>query len=117
VLSFRQEINVMKKFLSMVVFLAYGTALAQAPQTIRLKEAIADFPRSQLELKTNGPVSISVDQGERAAYEKLAQIAGLNIVFDRTFAIVRIRHLVLRTRTSFKHSIFCPHGPIVSSKS
>jgi len=75
----------MKNFLPMVVFLACGTALAQTPQTVRLKEAIADFPRSQLELKTNGPVSINVDQGERAAYEKLAQIAGLNIVFDPDF--------------------------------
>ena len=55
------------------------------PQPIRLKEAIADFPRSQLQLKTNGPVSIEVNQGERAAYEKLAEIAGLNIMIDPDF--------------------------------
>src|SRR5262249_50786699 len=75
----------MKKLLLSVVLLAQGSALAQGPQPIRLKEAIADFPRSQLQLKTNGPVSIEVNQGERAAYEKLAEIAGLNIMIDPDF--------------------------------
>src|SRR5262245_8164018 len=75
----------MKKLLLSVVLLVQGSALAQGPQPIRLKEAIADFPRSQLQLRTNGPVSIEVNQGERAAYEKLAEIAGLNIMIDPDF--------------------------------
>src|SRR5262245_44634301 len=75
----------MKKFLWIVVLLVHGSALAQREQAVRVKEAIADLPRSQLQLKMNGPVSIEVNQGERAAYEKLAEIAGLNIVFDADF--------------------------------
>jgi len=75
----------MKKLLLSVVLLVQGSVLAQGPQPIRLKEAIADFPRSQLALRTNGPVSIEVNQGERAAYEKLAEIAGLNIMIDPDF--------------------------------
>jgi len=75
----------MKKALMFFVLLVHGSALAQGPQPIRLKEAITDFPRSQLQLKTNGPVSIEVDQGERAAYQKLAEIAGLNMVVDPDF--------------------------------
>src|SRR5262245_60774222 len=75
----------MKKLLLIALLLAQGSALAQGPQPLRLKEAIADFPRSQLQLKTNGPVSTEVNQGERAAYQELAKIAGLNIVFDPDF--------------------------------
>src|SRR5262249_51082197 len=75
----------MKKLLLIVALLVQGSTLAQGPQPIRLKEAIADFPRSQLQLTTNGPVSIEVNQGERAAYEKLAEIAGLNIIIDPDF--------------------------------
>lgn len=75
----------MKKVLLVVLSLVQGSALAQGLQPLRLKEAIADFPRSQLQLKTNGPVSLDVNQGERAAYEQLAEIAGLNIVFDPDF--------------------------------
>jgi hypothetical protein len=67
------------------VLLVPGFVLAQGPQPIRLKDAVADFPRSQLQLKTNGPVSIDVNNGERAAYEQLAEIAGLNIVIDPDF--------------------------------
>src|SRR5262245_41437579 len=75
----------MKKFFLIAVLLVQTSALAQGPQPIRLKEAIADFPRSQLQLKTNAPVSIDGNQGERAAYEKLAEIAGLNIMIDPDF--------------------------------
>src|SRR6188474_1104771 len=75
----------MKKFLSTIVLLVHGSVLAQGQQPIRLKEAIAEFPRSQLQLKTNGPVSIEVNRGERAAYEQLAEIAGLNIIIDPDF--------------------------------
>src|SRR5262245_43883037 len=74
----------MKKFL-LIVLLVPLPVLAQGPQPIRLKEAVTEFPRSQLQLKTNGPVSIEVNQGERAAYERLAEIAGLNIVIDPDF--------------------------------
>jgi hypothetical protein len=75
----------MKKFLWIALLLVQGSALAQRPQQIRLKDAFADFPRSQLQLKTNGPVSIDVSQGDRAAYEQLAEIAGLNLVIDPDF--------------------------------
>jgi type II secretory pathway component GspD/PulD (secretin) len=75
----------MNKLLWIAVLLVQGSALAQRPQPIRLKDAVADFPRSQLQLKTNGPVSIEVNQGDRAAYEQLAKIAGLNIVIDPDF--------------------------------
>ena len=75
----------MKKLLLIAVLLAPGFVLAQGPQPIRLKDAVADFPRSQLQLKTNGPVSIDVNNGEQAAYEQLAEIAGLNIVIDPDF--------------------------------
>ncbi len=75
----------MKTLPLIVVLFVQASALAQGPQLIRLKEATADFPRSQLQIKTNGPVSIDVSQGERAAYEKLAGMAGLNIVIDPDF--------------------------------
>jgi hypothetical protein len=74
-----------KLLLSAFVLLWQGSALAQGPQPLRLKDAIADFPRSQLQLKSNGPVSLDVDQGERDAYQKLGEIAGLNVVFDPDF--------------------------------
>ena len=73
----------MQKLPLMLALLMQGSALAQsAGQPIRLKEAVLDFPRSQLQLKTSGPVSLDIKQGTRAAYEALAEIAGLNIVFD-----------------------------------
>jgi hypothetical protein len=76
----------MKKLLIILALFVQGSALAQSPlRPIGLKEAIADFPRSQLQLKTNGPVSIDVNQGARVAYETLAEIAGLNVVFDPDF--------------------------------
>jgi len=77
----------MKNFFWITLFAVQASALAQGPQPIRLKESIADFPRSQLQLKTNGPVAIEFGQGERAAYEKLAEIGGLNIVIDPDFRI------------------------------
>jgi type II secretory pathway component GspD/PulD (secretin) len=75
----------MKKFLWIVMLLAQGSALAQGLQPTRLKDVIGEFPHSQLQLKTNGPVSIDVNQGERAAFETLAEIAGLNIIIDPDF--------------------------------
>src|SRR4030095_1255534 len=75
----------MKNAVMLFILLLHGSALAQGPQPIRLRQAVADFPRSELQLKTNGPVSIEVNQGEREAYQKLAEIAGLNIVIDPDF--------------------------------
>jgi len=75
----------MKALLPILVLFVYGSAIAQPVPKFNLKEAIADFPRSQLELRTQGPVSIEVNQGARAAYETLAETAGLNIVFDADF--------------------------------
>jgi hypothetical protein len=71
--------------LILVLSLQGSTQLQSTAQTIRLKDSIADFPRSQLQLKTNGPVSLDVNQGGRAAYETLAEMAGLNVVFDADF--------------------------------
>ena len=75
----------MKQFVFIAALLVQGSALAQGLQPLRLKETVGDFPRNQLQVKTNGPVSIAVNQGEREAYEKIAEIAGLNIVFDPDF--------------------------------
>ena len=52
---------------------------------LRLKEAVRDFPRSQLQLKHSNPVSADLNQSARASYETLAELAGLNIIFDRDF--------------------------------
>jgi len=51
----------------------------------RLKEAVRDFPRSQLQLKHSDPVSVDLNQSARASYETLAELAGVNIIFDRDF--------------------------------
>src|SRR5437762_2192542 len=75
----------MKKLLMIIGLLVQGSALAQGQRPARLKEAIAEFPQSQLQLKTSGPVSIEINQGERAAYQTLAEIAGLNIIIDPDF--------------------------------
>jgi hypothetical protein len=75
----------MKKFVFVAALLVQASALAQGLQPLRLKEAVGDFPRNQLQLKANGPVSLDVNQSERAVYEKVAEIAGLNIVFDPDF--------------------------------
>jgi hypothetical protein len=75
----------MKKFVFVAALLLQGSALAQGLQPLRLKETIGDFPRNQLQLKTNGPVTLDVNQGEQAAYETVAEIAGLNVVFDPDF--------------------------------
>jgi hypothetical protein len=75
----------MKKFLFIAALLVQGSALAQGLQPLRLKDTAGDFPRNQLQLKTNGPVSLDVNQGEQAAYKRLVEIAGLNIVFDPDF--------------------------------
>src|SRR5437016_14477962 len=56
-----------------------------SPPTLRLKEAVRDFPRSQLQLKNSDPVSADLNQSARASYESLAELAGLNIIFDRDF--------------------------------
>src|SRR5262245_47425834 len=74
----------MKKLLLVLALFVHETAQAQG-QPIRLKEAVADFPRSQLQLKTNGPVSMEVNNGARAAYEALGELAGINVVFDPEF--------------------------------
>ena len=51
----------------------------------RLREAVRDFPRSQLQLKHSAPVSLDLNQSARVSYETLAEIGGVNIIFDRDF--------------------------------
>ena len=76
----------MKKLLLVLALFVHGPAQAQGiGQPIRLKEAVADFPRSRLQLKTTGPVSIEVNQGARAAYESLGELAGINVIIDPDF--------------------------------
>src|SRR2546426_446233 len=53
--------------------------------SFRLKEAVRDFPRSKLQLKHSDPVSVDLNQSARASYETLAELAGVNIIFDRDF--------------------------------
>ena len=75
----------MKPFLLAAALFLQGSLFAQGLQPLRLKDTIGDFPRTQLRLKTNGPVTLDVNQGERMAYERLAEIAGLNLVIDPDF--------------------------------
>src|SRR5215471_4244927 len=72
-----------------LMLLLQGTGVpSQAPAStapLRLKEAVQHFPQSQLEPKVSGAVSIDLNVGSRAAYETLADIAGLNVIFDPDF--------------------------------
>src|SRR5213594_2034687 len=47
-------------------------------------------PQSQLEPKTRGPIDIHMTQDSRIAFETLAELAGLNVIFDPDFRGVRI---------------------------
>ena len=79
----------MTNLLLTLILQSQGSALPPpAPATLppfRLKEAVRDFPRSQLQLKHSDPVSVDLNQSARASYETLAEIAGVNIIFDRDF--------------------------------
>jgi hypothetical protein len=75
----------MKRLSLLLVLFVQGYAAAQNPSRLSLKETIKDFPRFQLELKSNGPVSMDVNQGTVVAYRALAEIAGLSVVFDPDF--------------------------------
>jgi hypothetical protein len=72
-----------------LIFLVQGTSAPTAaqvpPAPLRLKEAVQHFPQSQIEPKVSGPISIDLNQRSRADYEALAELAGLNIVFDADF--------------------------------
>ena len=41
--------------------------------------------RSQLKIKTPGPVSLNVEETDQATFEKLAQMGGLNVIFPRGY--------------------------------
>jgi len=79
----------MTNLLLTLILQSQGSALPPpAPATLppfRLKEAVRDFPRSQLQLKHSDPVSVDLNQSARASYETLAELAGVNIIFDRDF--------------------------------
>src|ERR1051326_5652091 len=79
----------MTSLLLTLIFQLQGSAVPPpAPATLppfRLKEAVRDFPRSQLQLKHSDPVSVDLNQSARASYETLAELAGVNIIFDRDF--------------------------------
>src|SRR5437773_657173 len=63
---------------------AFVLLLQASPTPLRLKEAVRDFPRSQLQLKA-GSIPINVNQDSRAAYEALAEMAGVAVIFDPDF--------------------------------
>jgi general secretion pathway protein D len=46
--------------------------------------------RNQLDSKLTTPISIHMNQDSRAAYESLAELAGLNVIFDPDFRGTRI---------------------------
>lgn len=58
----------------------------------RLKEVTRTDPSvaAQLEPKVRGPIDIHITQDSRAAFETLAQLAGLNVIFDPDFRGTRI---------------------------
>jgi len=70
----------MKKLLLILILTVEVSTFAQNP--VSLEEAVNDFPRYLLRIENDGPVSLEVDQGTRAAYEALADLAGLNLVLD-----------------------------------
>ncbi len=78
----------MTQLLTLILF-AQGIQLPPPPPAtlapLRLKEAVQDFPRSQLQPKVSGPISIDLSQSSRASYEALAQLAGFEILFDPDF--------------------------------
>src|SRR5579862_814228 len=62
---------------------------ATAPRTatvsttpVHLKDAVREFPRSMLQPRTTGPISMDLNQSAKASYLTLAGIAGLNVLFD-----------------------------------
>jgi hypothetical protein len=59
--------------------------LVQGSAIPHLKDAVHEFPRSMLQPKVSGPMSIDLKPSSRAAYQTLADIAGLNIIFDPDF--------------------------------
>jgi hypothetical protein len=62
-----------------LMLLVQGTAIPH------LKDAVHEFPRSMLQPKVSGPMSIDLKPSARASYLALADIAGLNIIFDPDF--------------------------------
>lgn len=68
--------------ISLVLMQTIPSPPPPAPPPLHLKEAVRDFPRSQLQLKVSGPISIELNQATRASYEILADLAGLNVIFD-----------------------------------
>jgi general secretion pathway protein D len=46
--------------------------------------------RSQLEVKVTGPIDVHMVQDSRVAFESLATVAGLNVIFDSDFRGTRI---------------------------
>jgi general secretion pathway protein D len=58
----------------------------------QLKEVTRTDPsvRAQLQPKVVGPIDIHITQDSRAAFETLAQLAGLNVIFDPDFRGQRI---------------------------
>src|SRR6516164_8811785 len=59
--------------------------LLQGTATTHLKDAVHEFPQSMLQPKVSGPMSIDLKPSARASYQALADIAGLNILFDPDF--------------------------------
>jgi general secretion pathway protein D len=57
-----------------------------------IREATRTDPsvQSQLDVKVTGPIDLHMTQDSRVAFESLAQLAGLNVIFDPDFRGTRI---------------------------
>src|SRR5262245_37350446 len=76
----------MKRLLVTFLLSAAASSLAQGPSgPVHLKDAVKEFPRSELRIKSTARVTVDTSLGARASYEQLARAAGLNIVFDADF--------------------------------
>src|SRR5262245_49823169 len=87
----------MKRLLLILLLLGTTSGMAQSP-VLRLKEAIKDFPRSELNPRSSGPFSVPANTDMRKSYEALAEAAGLNIILDvdlRTVSTPPIENLDL----------------------
>ena len=74
----------MRRLLLTAILAAFGSAvgMAQAQVALGLKDAVKDFPRSQLQPQITRPISIELNQTVRSCYETLGAMAGLNVLFN-----------------------------------
>src|SRR5436309_10721566 len=74
----------MRRLLLTAILAAFGSAvgMAQAQVALGRKDAVKDFPRSQLQPQITRPISIELNQSVRSCYETLSAMASMNILFN-----------------------------------